>query len=244
MDVRAVVDQYEHAVISTVDVHAPVTSRIKMWRRKDPWYNDDIHNTRALRRSNEKRWRKTKLEFHRQICVQHRTVVNAINTRVKRAHYESVFSSLDQWTCFHMVKTLLKPPSMIRPQSSSTEKLCSDFATYFAEKTQGIRMQIHEKLISGEECSDYVVDVSSQPASYQLNRLLPTSDEELRNIIKLCPSKTCSLDVCPSELLKRTLHIHIPYLVAIVNNSFEQGIFPNTLKTAVVKPLPKSDTIK
>ena len=106
-----------------------------------------------------------------------------------------------------------------------------------------IRVQIQKKLISDKEFSDYVVDVSSQPVPYQLNRLLPTTDEELRNIIKLCPSKTCSLDACPTELLKRTLHIHIPYLVAIVNNSFEQGIFPNTLRTAVVKPLLKSDTI-
>ena len=83
----------------------------------------------------------------------------------------------------------------------------------------------------------------SQSVPYQLNRLLPTTDEELRNIIKLRPSKTCSMDACPTELLKRTLHIHIPYLVTIVNNSFEQGIFPNTLRTSVVKPLLKSDTI-
>ena len=41
----------------------------------------------------------------------------------------------------------------------------------------------------------------------------------------------------------RTLNIHIPYLVAILNNSFKQGIFPDTLRTAVVKPLLKSDTI-
>ena len=67
MDVSAVVDQYEYALISTVDVHAPVTTRMKTSRRKEPWYNDDIHNARALRRSNEKRWRKTKLEIHRQI---------------------------------------------------------------------------------------------------------------------------------------------------------------------------------
>ena len=58
MDVSAVFDQYEHAVISTVDVQAPVTRRIKTSRRKEPWYNDAIHNARALRRSNEKRWRK------------------------------------------------------------------------------------------------------------------------------------------------------------------------------------------
>ena len=134
MDLSAVVDQYEHAVISTVDVHASVTTRIKMSRCKEPWYNDDIHNARALRRSKGKRWRKTKLEIHRQIYVQHRTAVNAMITRVKRAHYESVLSSLDQRTCFCVVNTLLKPPSTSRPQSSSTEKLCSDVATYFAEK--------------------------------------------------------------------------------------------------------------
>ena len=69
MGVSAVVDKYEHAVISTVDVH--VTKKMKTSRRKEPWYNDDIHNARALRRSHEKRWRKTKLEIHRQIYVQH-----------------------------------------------------------------------------------------------------------------------------------------------------------------------------
>ena len=154
MDVSAVVDQYEHAVISTVDVHAPVTTRMKTSRRKEPWYNDDIYNARALRRSNEKRWRKTKLEIHRQIYVQHRTAVNTMITRAKRAHYESVLSSLDKRTCFRLVNTLLKPPSTIRPQSSSTEKMCSDFSTYFAEKTQGIIVQIQKKLISDKELSN------------------------------------------------------------------------------------------
>ena len=61
MNVSAVVDQYEHAVISTVDVHVPVTTRMKTPRRMEPWYNDNIHSARALRRSNEKRWRKTKI---------------------------------------------------------------------------------------------------------------------------------------------------------------------------------------
>ena len=79
--------------------------------------------------------------------------------------------------------------------------------------------------------------------SYKLNRLLPTTDEELRKIMIMCPSKTCSMDSCPNDLLKKTLHIHIPYLVAIVNNSFEQGLFLNMPRTAVVKPLPKSYTV-
>ena len=165
--------------------------------------------------------------------------------RAKRAHYESVLSSLDQRTCFRVVNTLLKPPGIILPQSSNTETLCNDFATYFAEKTQGIRMQIHTKLTNDEEYSCCAIDSGSQSQrlSNELNRLLPTSEEEMKNIISLCPSKTCSLDSCPTDLLKKTVGVHIPYLVAIVNNSFKQGLFPITLRTAMVKPLLKSDTL-
>ena len=71
LDVNTMVGQYEHAVLSTIDLHAPVTVRMKACRRKEPWYNDDIHQARTLRRANEKRWRTTKLEVHRQIFVEH-----------------------------------------------------------------------------------------------------------------------------------------------------------------------------
>ena len=245
LDVNTMVGQYEHAVLSTIDLHAPVTVRMKACRRKEPCYNDDIHQARALRRANEKRWRTTKLEVHRQIFVEHRTAVNNMIKRAKRAHYESVLSSLDQRTCFRVVNTLLKPPGIIIPQSSNIETLCNDFATYFAEKTQGIRMQIHTKLTNDEEYSCCAIDSGSQSQrlSNELNRLLPTSEEEMKNIISLCPSKTCSLDSCPTDLLKKTVGVHIPYLVAIVNNSFKQGLFPITLRTAMVKPLLKSDTL-
>ena len=125
LDVNTMVDQYEHAVLSTIDLHALVTVKMKACRRKEPWYNDDIHQARALRRANEKRWRTTKLEVHRQIFVEHRTTVNNMIKRAKRAHYESVLSSLNQRTCFRVVNTLLKPPGIILPQSSNTETLCN-----------------------------------------------------------------------------------------------------------------------
>ena len=163
--------------------------------------------------------------------------------RAKHAHYESVLSSLDMRTCFRVVITLLKPPGTILQESSNTEALCNDFATYFAEKTRGIRMQIRTMLTNDEDCSDYGIDSDSQRLSSELDRLLPTSEDEIKNIIRLCPPKTCSLDSCPPDLLKKTVGVHVPYLVAIVNNSFKQGLFPVTLRTGIVKPLLKSDTL-
>ena len=181
--------------------------------------------------------------MHRQIFVEHRTAVNYIIKRAMRAHYEPVLSSLDQRTCLRVVTTLLKPPGIMLPQYSNTEALCNDFATYFAEKTQGIRMQIRTTLTNDEDCSDYAIDSGSQRLSSELDRLLPTSKQKIKNIIRLCPPKTCSLDSCPTDLLKKTVGVHVPCLVAIVNNSFKQGLFPVTLRTAIIKPLLKSDTL-
>jgi len=65
--VNTMVGQYEHAVLSTIDLHAPVTVRMKACQCKKSWYNGDNHGARALRRANEKRWRTTELEVHRHI---------------------------------------------------------------------------------------------------------------------------------------------------------------------------------
>ena len=69
LDVNTMIGQYEHAFLSTIDLHAPLTVRMKACRRKESRYNDEIHEARALRRANEKRWRSTKLEVHRQIFL-------------------------------------------------------------------------------------------------------------------------------------------------------------------------------
>ena len=114
--------------------------------------------------------------MHRQIFVEHRTAINNMIKRAKRAHYESVLSSLDQRTCFCVVNTLLKSPGVILPQSSNSEAVCNDFATYFAEKTQGIRMQIRTSLTNEEDCSDYPIDSGSHCLSNEVDRLLPTSE--------------------------------------------------------------------
>ena len=162
LDVNTMVSQYENAVLSAIYMHAPLTVRMNACRRKD-----SIHEARALRRANEKKWRTTKIQVHRQIFVGHRTVVNNMIKRAKRAHYESVLSSLDQRTCVCVVTTLLK-------------------------------------LTHDGDCSDYAIDFGSQRLSSELDRLLPTSEEEIKNIIRLCPPKTCSLDSCPTVFLKKT----------------------------------------
>ena len=44
-------------------------------------------------------------------------------------------------------------------------------------------------------------------------------------------------------MLKKTLQCQLSYLVTLVNSSFDHGIFPLKLRTAVVKPLLKKDNL-
>ena len=48
-------------------------------------------------------------------------------------------------------------------------------------------MQIHTTLTNDEDYSGYAIDSGNQRLSNELNRLLPTSEQEIKNIIRLRP---------------------------------------------------------
>ena len=51
------------------------------------------------------------------------------------------------------------------------------------------------------------------------------------------------MDHFRTDVLKKTLHCQLSYLVTLVNSSFAHGIFPLKLGTAVGKPLLKKDNL-
>ena len=68
-----------------------------------------------------------------------------------------------------------------------------------------------------------------------------TLNEVLSILNSLKENKSVGTYGIPSEVLKISSSVIGPYLVQLVNESLGQGIFPNCLKTATVKPLFKSD---
>ena len=84
---------------------------------------------------------------------------------------------------------------------------------------------------------------AAPPVPHALNDLCPTDKEELQMIIQSRPIKCCSLDVLLTWLLKNTLPVMLPTLVSIVNASLKTGVFPKTLKTALVTALLKKASL-
>ena len=146
LGVEIVLRQYEKAMKSSIDKHEHIRKRTTKSRKREPWYNDDIHNSRQLRRINETRWRETRLEIHRQIFVQHRSEVNTMISRAKQQYYEQKLAVTDQKTCFRVVSELLDTAGTTLPDSNNNQNLCDDFAKFFSDKITLIRENIQRRV--------------------------------------------------------------------------------------------------
>ena len=115
------------------------------------------------------------------------------------------------------------------PECDSKEKLANQFAEFFIAKIQTIRDKLDDLPV-------YDHKDSSPP---KLSKLKPLTDEEVRQIVKAMPSKSCDLDAVPISILKEALDLLLPTLVKLVNLSLVEGEFIQQWKTALVKPLLK-----
>ena len=127
------------------------------------------------------------------------------------------------------MSVLLKMPD----STSTTLHTADQFAHYFRSKVDTIRQKTADSqppVIADRMCNS-----------------LPTFDdvtmEELASIVNKSPAKHCELDPAPTWLVKRALPLLLPTFVKVCNLSFRQGVFPEPLKHAVVRPRLKKPTL-
>ena len=163
-------------------------------------------------------------------------------SRAKQQYYEKKLAVTDQNTCFKVVSELLDTAGTTLPDSNNNQNLCDDFAMFFSDKITLIRENIQRR-VQDVDCSVCEETVRST-VQYTLGELAPTTEAELIRILTNSSDKTCCLDAIPTNLIMKSVSLHIPYLAAIiVNNSFKEGLFPSALRTAVVRPLLKKDKL-
>ena len=62
---------------------------------------------------------------------------------------------------------------------------------------------------------------------------------DVRQLVKKSATKSCELDPISTHFFKQHLEVLIPLITRIINTSLQTGQFPNTLKSAIVRPLLK-----
>ena len=126
-----------------------------------------------------------------------------------------------------------------RLASSSTlapsTEICEKFLNFFIDKIDQIKFQI-----SPPDSDPSVIELS--PSC--LEQFQAISSSQLSKVVSHMKSTSCHLDVLPARLFKEVFVIICPLVLAIINHSLTNGVFPSGFKRAIVQPLLKKPSLE
>ena len=239
--VDCAVRYYEEQLTGVLDRHAPISTRTVRSRPSSPWFTEDIRLARQACRRCERHWRKAKTTSNRDsFNLQKDTVHKLINHAITE-HYSTKIdeSHGDQKKLFSIVKGLLNTTSKrVMPTAESDEALVNTFSEYFSNKIAEIRSMF---TLHNAESKIEDIQLSSTAATKipTLDTFCPVTKKEIEAVIMKAPSKSCELDPVPMSLIKRCVNVFSPFITSLVNKSFAEAIFPDSLKIAYIRPLLK-----
>ena len=73
----------------------------------------------------------------------------------------------------------------------------------------------------------------------QVGKLFPVVPLEVKNAIFSSSNSTCDLDFIPTKILKSSIDSLLIPITTLINLSLSEGIFPDSIKNAKVRPLLK-----
>lgn len=239
-DVNSVIINFENALSVTVDKHAPVIKKTRSSRIHQPWYSNEIHEARRVRRRYEKQWRKTGLEVHHQLYLEQLELVNTMIENAKKVYLQGKLKDADSKSMFRTVNSLLNNNNKILPSHDSLPTLCDNFATFFKEKVDKIQEGLEQQRNSVNELS---VNVYQSHVSCTLSEFDQVSVDDVMKIINGFAAKHCILDSVPTWFLKSNCEVFVNAITKIVKLSLSTGVFPDSLKHAIIGPLIKKSSL-
>lgn len=240
-DLKGKVDIYNTILADALDTHAPErTIRLKGTVSK-PWYTDEIHLARQMRRRLERRYIKSGLEIHKQLWKEQERVVVALINKKKAEFYIERFQLSDSKDTFKILRELLTySKEEVLPSSDSRQQLADTFVTYFTDKISAIRSQLDNTPGLSDQ---HMPAQPSASLTCELSHFSPVDECAIRNIVMKGAPKSCKLDPIPTALLRKSevATVVFPIITDVVNTSLTSGSVPDAFKLSHVKPLLKKD---
>ena len=195
------------------------------------WITDEYRTAKCMRRQYEHAWRRDKSSVNRSRLRRQINRCNHILNRNKGHFYSDLVSDncgdgKKLWQALNRILSLL---SFVDEKS-----LANRFGSVFIDKIKKIRNTF-------KHTRSKFLHPDKEPPTFSSCQFV--TDSEVLKFIKEAPSKTCSLDPCPTHIVKQCINILLPSLTKLVNLSLKNGIFPNPFKQAIVTPLLKKPTL-
>ena len=227
---------YNDGMRSLVDKHAPLRTKTIHLRPNSPWYTEELHGAKHLRRRLERKWRQTRLHVDHQIYRQQCTHVNKLIRQTRISYYSNKIAECGHDTkgLYRIARHLMgdKESGAVLPQNIPPVCLADQFSDFFSHKITTIRDGLQR------DGTDRTL-TENRHIGVPLGSWPPTTEEEVRAIIMKSPDKSCELDPVPTWLLKLCIDGLLPLITSIINSSLETGCVPKDFKVARIKPLLK-----
>ena len=226
------INELDSVIRDVLDNHAPLTERTVNERMNTPWFTKEMKTSKQDKRRAETKWRKTKLQIHKEIYIFHKKKLKRITTKSKSDYYRNKFNNVNtSKDFFHLANELLgKNNKLSLPSHKTADELAERFSDFFINKISIIRERLNKHNVH-TEVPCYKGEIFAS--------FVELSVDEVKNIICSAPNKSCRLDPIQTSLLKTCIDEIAPYITDVINKSLRSGVVPDIFKTAHVTPLLK-----
>ena len=220
-------------------------TKIKLgYRNKKPWLTEELKEMIKTKNKLYCKYIKSKTPHDQLIYSKFKSRLRSILRRAERSHYDDLFSrhKTNLRKSWDIIKDVIN-----KKQHNNN--------THYTLEIDG--NETSDPLLVSESFNNYFVNVGpslakaipqsdTDPTSFIQHPNLytmfanPTNETEIRNIIRELKNCAPGPDGIPSVILKESSDFFIQILTHIINLSLSQGVFPNELKIAEIKPLFKN----
>ena len=239
--VTELVDNFNCKITNVIDAIAPTKVKAVSGKKRSPWRNFIVVRTEKREcRKAERSWRKSNLQVHYNTYKERLRIYNLELRNARRSFFSDIIArnNNNSRALFATVDRLTNPPVPVASELLST-KACNDFASFFTDKIQKIRQTVSASISS----TGYVLSQCARKTNSNMTQFHTINLKNLEDIIQHLKTSSCCLDILPTGVFKNVLNCLASDLLQIVNTSLLSGIFPQALKTAVIKPLLKKNNL-
>ena len=226
---------YNSTLASALDWHVPLITKTIPARPLVPWFNDEIKDTRRLKRRAERRWRRSGLEAD---FLAYKAIKNKTNNVMNEAR-KVFFTDFVEENCADQRKLLLATKRLLGRENvveyPQFDALANKFSDFFIQKIDTIQTKLDNMVSTPPLCSANE-RVRGVPSIEKFN-ILGLSD--VRKLIETILKKSCLLDTMPRTLVFGCIDVLLPVITKIINLSLQSGVFADQWKCALVSPLLK-----
>jgi hypothetical protein len=234
------VNNYNTLLTDIHNINFPVIEKNIKVKDSNAWYDSSISNLRKQRRKAERQWRASGTEISRQVYVDARSsVITGVEIKKQNYFMQSIKGcNSNQKKLWNVICKLTGSPEYQFPSHSSAD----DINNFFISKIQKLRHEIDE-ITPNTNYSDTFLNYNANYQSSDFFEFHPVSNSDVLKLVNSMNKTCCSLDPFNFSKVPQVLSLLVPLFTSIINGCFSEGIFPDSEKIAIVRPLLKKPSL-